>query len=315
MSAPEVEVRPVESDADLELSVAIYNTVSPARAVSLTDVRSYREAVPEQQGFLAWLGGEAIGEGLAALEPQHRHQDVARASVSVLPARRRRGVGSALYRAVSAWAAERGKNALEVWVQDDDPDGLAYAAPRGFVEVARDARLALDLASIEEPAVEPPPGIEIVTWAEQPELAPGMYEVALEAYPDVPGEEESAMESFEDWLAHDLGGSGDRPEATFVALAGDEVVGYAKFHLSDARPRVATHDLTGVKRAWRGHGIASALKAAEIAWAKRAGYERLETANELRNAPIRHLNERFGYRAIPGRRLLRGPLATAADGS
>ena len=33
------------------------------------------------------------------------------------------------------------------------------------------------------------------------------------------------MEPFEDWLAHDMQGSGDRPEATFVALADDEVVG------------------------------------------------------------------------------------------
>jgi hypothetical protein len=34
------------------------------------------------------------------------------------------------------------------------------------------------------------------------------------------------MEPFEDWLEHDMGGSGDRPEATFVAVAGGEAVGY-----------------------------------------------------------------------------------------
>ena len=106
-----------------------------------------------------------------------------------------------------------------------------------------------------------------------------------------------------------MGAASDRPDATFVALAGDEVVGYAKFHLSSARPGVAVHDLTGVKRSWRGRGIARALKAAQIAWAMREGYERLETANELRNAPIRKLNTEFGYRPIPGRALLRGPLA------
>jgi GNAT superfamily N-acetyltransferase len=105
-----------------------------------------------------------------------------------------------------------------------------------------------------------------------------------------------------------MGGSSDRPEATFIAVRGDEVVGYAKLHLSEARPAVAVLDLTGVKRAWRGRGVARALKAAEIAWAKRHGYERLETANELRNAPIRHLNETFGFEPIPGRALLRGPL-------
>ena len=119
------------------------------------------------------------------------------------------------------------------------------------------------------------------------------------------------MPEFELWLRQDMRGSGDRPEATFVALAGDEVVGYAKFSLTRARPTVATHDITGVRRAWRGRGVARALKAAEIAWAKRNGYERLETMNEERNEPIRRLNERFGYTVAPGRVYLRGPVVVA----
>jgi GNAT superfamily N-acetyltransferase len=117
------------------------------------------------------------------------------------------------------------------------------------------------------------------------------------------------MEPFEDWLAHDMKGPADKPEAIFVALAGDEVVGYAKFHLSEARPAVATHDMTGVKRAWRGRGIARALKCSQIAWAKRSGFERIETSNEVRNEPIRRLNVRLGYQPSPGRILLKGPLA------
>ena len=40
------------------------------------------------------------------------------------------------------------------------------------------------------------------------------------------------MDSFEEWLSKDMEGDGDRPEATFVALADDEVVGYAKLSLS-----------------------------------------------------------------------------------
>ena len=68
----------------------------------------------------------------------------------------------------------------------------------------------------------------------------------------------------------DMQGAGDRPEATFVALADGEVVAYAKLSLSLARPTVAMHDITGVMRAWRGRGIAGALKAAEIAGRRRA---------------------------------------------
>jgi GNAT superfamily N-acetyltransferase len=72
------------------------------------------------------------------------------------------------------------------------------------------------------------------------------------------------------------------------------------------------HDITGVKRAWRGRGIAGALKAAEIAWAKENGYERLETQNEERNEPIRRLNQRHGYVVEPGWITVRGPLSWRA---
>ena len=117
------------------------------------------------------------------------------------------------------------------------------------------------------------------------------------------------MPSFEAWLSQDMQSPGDRPEGVFVALAAEHVVGYAKFYLSEAQPTVAHHDLTGVKRAWRGRGVARALKAAQIRWAKARGYEQLRTRNEERNVPIRKLNERFGYRPAPGRIYLRGPLA------
>jgi GNAT superfamily N-acetyltransferase len=231
--------------------------------------------------------------------------------VTVPREHRRRGAGSALLEASTAWAAERRLRTLEGPVPEDDPQAIAFAERRGFAEVGRNGRLVLELSSIEAPLVDAPPGVEVVTWAERPDLARGMYEVAVEAFADIPGEEDDEMETFDDWLEHHMSGSGDKPEATFVAVAGDEVVGYAKFSLTAARPEVATHDMTGVKRAWRGRGVARALKHAEIAWAKTAGFERLVTQNEMRNAPIRHLNERLGYKPAPGRIYVQKPLVAA----
>jgi GNAT superfamily N-acetyltransferase len=138
-----------------------------------------------------------------------------------------------------------------------------------------------------------------------------MYEVSLEAFPDVPGFEDDELESYEDWLAHEMQGSGDRPEATFVALAGDEVVGYAKFALTAAMPTSAFHDISGVKRAWRGRGIARALKVAQIRWASENGYTELRTRNAEQNEPIRRLNASLGYTPGIGRRFLVGPVARA----
>jgi len=247
--------------------------------------------------------GTAIGIG-----GWHSPAGVARAEVAVIPAARGAGVGTGLLAALSAWAQGAGHVELMGSVKENDDASLSWADRRGFVEVGRNSLLALALTAIDSPAVEPPRGIEIVSWAEQPDAAAGMYEVACEAYPDVPGEEDAEVAPFEEWLAMDLQGAGDRPEATFVALAGDEVVAYAKLSLSLARPTVAMHDMTGVKRAWRGRGIAGALKSAEIAWAKENGYERLETQNEERNEPIRRLNQRHGYVVEPGSVTVRGPI-------
>ena len=56
-------------------------------------------------------------------------------------------------------------------------------------------------------------------------------------------------------------------------------------------------------------GVAQALKATQIGWAKANGYEALHTRNDERNAPIRRLNEQFGYRPAIGRIYLTRPLA------
>jgi hypothetical protein len=114
--------------------------------------------------------------------------EVAFALVTVLAELRRRGAGTALYEAISAWARERGLDTIQTLVADDDPESLDFALHRGFTEDGHQLGVSLDLTRIEPPAVEPPEGVQIVTWAARPELARGMYEVVLEAAPDIPAE-------------------------------------------------------------------------------------------------------------------------------
>jgi GNAT superfamily N-acetyltransferase len=302
-----IEVRAVEDD-ELELWVGVHNRVDP-RPQTSEEVRAYREECEAATLVLAYREETPVGAGSAFAEPLRRARGVAFGTVAVLSGERRRGVGTSLLRDVSAWSARHELDRLEGYVAEDDVESLAWAARRGFTEVGRESLLALDLSQIEAPVPDPPAGVEITTLAARPELAHGLYEVACESVPDVPGQEDE-IERFEDWFAHDMSGPNDRADSTFVALSADgEVIGYAKFHLPQARPAVAAHDLTAVRRAWRGRGLAGALKATQIAWAKEAGYERLETFNEVRNAPIRRLNERFGYRPAAGRVLVRGPFS------
>jgi GNAT superfamily N-acetyltransferase len=302
-----MEIRLLASlDESAREQTAVHNACYPYDPLLPEDLHGWLASHAESTTILATEGGASVGCAWLQLAAGQQLPDV---RVLVRPESRGRGIGSTLFDAISERGRTHGHTEAEARVrEEEEQEALHFARKRGFVEIGRERGLALDLTTIEIPEVEPPDGVEIVTWAERPELIHGMYEVACDAYPDVPGYEHQAMPSFENWLKADMTGSGDRPEATFVALAGNEVIGYAKFSLTKAQPTTAYHDITGVRRAWRGRGVARALKAAEIRWAMEAGYERLLTQNEERNTPIRRLNARFGYRPAPGRILLRGPL-------
>jgi GNAT superfamily N-acetyltransferase len=301
-----IDVREIR-DEELPGWIAVVQAGNAGEAGTVEDYLDWRRQAKDMAWLLAEQAGEPSGAAITIVG-WHSPPGVGRGEVYVPPAARGRGVGSELYREVAIWVAARGCIELESSVREDDAESLAWVERRGFREVARNSRLVLDLEAVPEPAVDPPAGIEIVSWAERPGLERGMYEVALEAYPDIPGQADDEETSFEEWLSVDMQGAGDRPEATFVALSDGEVVGYGKLSFSNARPGVVMHDLTGVKRAWRRRGIAGALKRAEIAWAKRSGYTRLETMNEERNEPIRRLNERHGYRLEPGEVTLRAAI-------
>jgi GNAT superfamily N-acetyltransferase len=265
----------------------------------------WKRQARETVWLLATEDGRDVGTAIG-IGGWHSPEGVARGEIRVVADARRRGVGSDLLSELAAWAIALGYSELLGPIKEADDVSLAWAERRGFSEVGRNSLLVLDLAAIDAPRVEPPHGIEIFSWAERPDLAAAIYEVAREAYPDIPGEDDTETPPFEEWLSMDMQGASDRPEATFLALEGDTVVGYAKLALSRARPTVVMHDITGVKRAWRRRGIAGALKAAEIAWAKENGYERVETQNEERNEPIRRLNQRYGYVVTPGSVTVRG---------
>jgi mycothiol synthase len=77
----------------------------------------------------------------------------------------------------------------------------------------------------------------------------------------------------------------------------------------------AWHDMTAVVRAWRGRGVAGALKRATIGWAIANGLEALETGNDVDNLPMRAVNARLGFRPLPDLITMRGrPFGGMMDG-
>jgi mycothiol synthase len=289
-----------DSDADLEAMAFVRGRINPlGRPPRVENLRHHRDTSPGLTYLVARLDGEPAGCGFAEPTPASH----AAADISVVPELRARGIGSALLSATSAYAQKLGKELLQGHVHESDTSSRRWLDRRGFRAVGGEKAVALELAAA-TPAVTPPAGVVIVPRAGRPDLLDGMYAVAREADEDIPGS--TGVRSFDDWRALEI----DRPtrsaELCFVALAGDEVIGYAAL---DVFGEDGEHSLTAVKRAWRRRGVATALKHAQIAAAKRAGFRRLFTGSEERNLPMRRLNEKLGYRPEPSLSVVvvRGP--------
>jgi GNAT superfamily N-acetyltransferase len=302
-----LRIREIGED-ELPDLVEVSQAAMPREHASVSGFLDWRRQAGDMVWMLAERELQTVGAGFALVgwhTPPHR----AIGAALVPPAHRGAGVGIAVLDALEGWAGDHHATELEGPVSEDDEGSLAWAAHHGYTEAGRNSRLVLDLTKLDAPAQSPPEGVEIVPWAERPELAAGMYEVAREAVPDIPGEEDDDIGTLEEWLTRDMQGDSDDPNAVFVALVDNQVAGFAKLSLLQERSDRAYHDLTGVKRTYRGRGIAAALKRTQIAWAKANGYTSLQTSNELRNEPIRHLNEKHGYVLEPGVVIVRGAIA------
>jgi GNAT superfamily N-acetyltransferase len=300
-------LRRVESEEDVDVFLAIRRAID---AEHMPDRASYLEHVkaPGRIDLIGELDGEPVGAGFVERHGENVEGLVAWVSVRVRSEYRRRGVGTELFRELSANARSDGKSELVFSARHDDADSLAYLGKRGFVEALRlrSSTLELDRA---ETDFAPPAGVEIVRFG--PELDVDVYAVAMEVARDVPTAQESfEIGSLERWRADQLPARTLR-DCSFVAIADGTPIGYTIL--------VAGHDdeglnaMTGVASAWRRRGVALALKQAQVDAAKAAGLRVLRTDNAVQN-PMLQVNERLGFRRDVDWLHLRGPLLDR-DGS
>ena len=300
-AVPGLAVARVQSDADLEAMIAVRAAAKPDQpAPRLDNVRHNLASSDTLVYLVARLEGEPAACGFVDSWPD----GYAEAHFVVAPRMRCRGVGSAVLAELGRHALEAGRPELQGEVTESDAESREYLERRGYTVVGGEKAVALDLESLDPESVQPPPGVEIVTLAERPELADALFPVAVEGVEDIPGN--AGSPTLEQFRAIELDRPSRRRDLFFVALADGEPVGYASL---DDYGRDATNGLTAVRRAWRRRGIATALKRTQIAAAKRAAYARLVTASEERNVPMSSLNQKLGYRLDPDRSTLtmRGP--------
>lgn len=301
-------------EAGVAAYVRIRNAVMPDSPASADRVAWQDATYPgDTHLFLAHRGGEAVGAAVAGRIHMYgpgypRHW----LGLWVMPEARRAGIGSALLAVVSDAARAAGKTGFQTMLSEVHEEGHRVLAARGFVEIDRMRQVGLDLRGLEAPPVVPPPGIALVTLAERPGLVPAVHSVAAETFPGMTtGDEPMDAGTLDEFVAREV----ERPDIPWdafqVALdaTSGEAVGYASLVLAAGSTTMAYHAMTAVRPAYRGRGIATALKRATIAWAIGHGLEALETSNDVHNAPMRAVNAALGYEPMPDLIGLQGPLA------
>jgi mycothiol synthase len=276
-------VRVAESQADVRTYVDVWNAVTPDEPAFFEQQWERREREPQRLYLLAARDGDAVGCGFAG-----RSDSPGRGFVSprVLPASRRGGVGSELLRRLCDHLADLGFETVSAHVDGNDPGSLAFAERHGFAEVDRQVEQVKQVG--DEPAPRIPDGVRLVTIAERPELLHQAYELGLEGWADMATTVPVTI-SLDDWLRDEA----TIAEGSFVALVGDEIVGYSG--LCRQPDGLVEDGLTVARRAWRRRGLARALKKAELAWAAANGIAEIVTWTQRGNEGMRALNEQLGY--------------------
>jgi len=284
-----VNVRPVESDGDLASYVSVWNAVDPANPVAAEQQRARQQRDGRRLLLLAEGDGAVVGCGFAGPSDSPTRGYVA---PRVLPDARRRGTGSTLLEALADHVAALGFEWVSSRVDGHDSGSLAFAERHGFRETNRQVEQVRDLAA-EPPASDgtPPAGVRFVSIAERPGLLRDAYELGVEGWADMATPMPVTV-SLDVWLEEEA----TLPGGSFVALAGDAIVGYSGLCSTLEDDTTAEDGLTVVRREWRRKGLASALKRAELAWAARNGIRRVVTWTQQGNEGMRAVNERLGFR-------------------
>jgi len=301
--------------SDYEAWVAASNRCYPDYPWSVKEMRHQDDTFDRSRFFKSRLVAEEDGRLVGGLEIAHRptrfHPDRYSWDLWVVPERRRRGHGSALYDVSIRTLRERNAIAATTGAKESMTEGLEYLRKRGWVEVKRDWESRLRVKDFDfakfatADARIAKDGIRITTLAaelaEDHSAAGKAFELVDEVRYDVPGTDAPTPETFEEWdKRHGTKSPTFMTDAFFVAIDRDgRWLGMSNLERQLEDPSFVWQGLTGVRRGARGHGIAMALKLRTVSYAQRMGVDHIKTWNDQRNRPMLAINEAMGFEKQP----------------
>jgi GNAT superfamily N-acetyltransferase len=191
-------------------------------------------------------------------------------NVSVVPERRRRGIGAGLYAVAEQHLVHVGARRLVATA--DDPAGRPFLEARGFRHTHTDVisavePAAVDLATLPRlEAARAAEGLRVMPLASVRDRPRDMYELHAAVLADVPTDTPFDDVRYEDWLRSDWSYPDVSDDGSFLVLDGERPVSFA-FVVVDPAATVAVNAMTGTLGEYRGRGLARLVKLASIRWA------------------------------------------------
>ena len=256
--------------------------------------------------MLAYEGDAVVGYGGAANLRYEFESGRFNFQVRVLPTHRHRGIGQALAARLDTWLHERAPEEL-VAQTDGREDGERFALARGFVVIERryEQRVSPSTFDASPGAIAcrdaarscAKQNVRLVTLetlrAEGfADLERKLYELHNVVMDDEPTNLVGEPMRFEDWCEQFL--APHDPAGAIIAMYTDQLVGLT-IHWPESN--VILIAATGTLAAWRGRGVAKALKLASVDYARSIGLP-LRTMNNAANEPILRLNQLCGFERV-----------------
>jgi GNAT superfamily N-acetyltransferase len=296
--------------------VEIYDASYPDYPISVAERRSRDESLDRTKYLLRRFEcvnleeNRIVGFGELINLPDMFHPRKFMSGLLVEPEQQCRGIGRAIYNRLSEELVHL--NAILAWtmVKEDLPRRMEFFQRRGFVEKARNWESRLDLTTADtarfggyiENALKE--GITFTTLAEErrrgEDSLKKIHELVQLITADMPREADFTPLTYEQWETFSLKNPQLLPDGYFLAKDGPNYVGMSNVHRIDAEPGLLNQDDTGVRREYRGRGIATALKLKVIEFGKKKGYRTLRTWNDSSNAPMLAVNTKLGFKRKVG---------------
>lgn len=304
--------------ADILLAVAPDHPVS-GRDLANEDL-SFGESRPHYR-WLQWSGDTPVGVFTATEETAEPSPGLFRVHAAVAPCWQGRGAGRELWIHCLASLLTRHTVAeLACETKADQARGIRFLQDRGFILGKTIHQSELDVSGRDPTKGQGrrhtlcAQGIRFVSLADVSagdsdwfrqyhELRTGF--MADLVYPPAP------MTLTEHWAEHQRN-SAFNPSMTFVAIRKGEWLALTALWQSSADPTLWWTSLTGVGRAHRRQGLASALKTTAIEAVQRRGGTRIRTET-VAGTPMFEINQALGFRRLPDAQTWHRPLDAAAN--